>query len=49
MNGYSKKMIEVTPEDTEICCWGEVFGTEVRTINTKRGESNILTFSLASL
>ena len=47
INTGTKKMIEVTPEDTEICCWGEVFGTEVRTINTKRGESNILTFSFS--
>ncbi len=47
INTNTKKMIEVTPDDTEICCWGEVFGTEVRTINTKRGESNILTFSFS--
>ena len=47
INTGTKKMIEVTPEDTEICCWGEVFGTEIRTINTKRGESNILTFSFS--
>ena len=31
----------------EVCCWGEVFGTEVRTINTRRGESNILSFSFS--
>ena len=41
----TKPMIEVTGDDSEICCWGEVFETEVRTINTKRGESNIFTFS----
>ena len=40
-------MIEVTDDDREISCWGEVFGIEVRTINTKRGESNILTFSFS--
>ena len=43
----TKPMIEVTGDDTEICCWGEVFETEVRTINTKRGESNIFTFSFS--
>ncbi len=43
----TKPMIEVTGDDSEICCWGEVFETEVRTINTKRGESNILTFSFS--
>ncbi len=42
-----KAMIDVTPEDTEICCWGEVFASELRTVNTKRGESNILTFSFS--
>ncbi|MEE1239249.1 MAG: PHP domain-containing protein, partial [Acutalibacteraceae bacterium] len=47
INTNTKKMIEVTPDDTEISCWGEVFGTEVRKINTKRGESNILTFSFS--
>jgi DNA polymerase-3 subunit alpha (Gram-positive type) len=43
----TKPMIEVTGDDSEICCWGEVFETEVRNINTKRGESNILTFSFS--
>ena len=42
-----KPMISVSPEDNEICCWGQVFGKEVRTINTKRGESNILSFSFS--
>jgi DNA polymerase-3 subunit alpha (Gram-positive type) len=42
-----KPMIEVSPDDSEICCWGEVFGVEVRKINTKRGESNILSFSFS--
>ena len=42
-----KSMIEVSGDDTEICCFGEVFETEVRTINTRRGESNILTFSFS--
>lgn len=35
------------PKGPEITCWGEVFGTEVRTINTRRGESNILSFSFS--
>ncbi len=43
----TKPMIEVTDEDTEICCWGEVFATEQRTINTKRGEAVIFTFSFS--
>ena len=43
----TKPMIEVSDEDREICCWGEVFETEVRTINTKRGEANIFTFSFS--
>ena len=42
-----KSMISVTPDDSEICCWGEVFGVEVRKINTKRGESNILSFAFS--
>ncbi len=42
-----KPMIEVSGDDGEICCWGEVFDTEVRTINTRRGETNILTFSFS--
>ena len=42
-----KSMISVSPDDNEICCWGEVFGKEVRTINTKRGESNIVSFSFS--
>ncbi len=43
----TKPMIEVTGDDMEICCWGEVFETEVRKINTKRGEANIFTFSFS--
>ncbi len=42
-----KPMIDVTDEDSEICCWGEVFETEQRTINTKRGEAIIFTFSFS--
>lgn len=47
IDNNTKQMIDVTGDDTEICCWGEVFETEVRTINTKRGESNILSFSFS--
>ena len=39
-----RPMLEITGDDTEICCWGEVFGLEVRKINTKRGESNMVSF-----
>ena len=47
INVNVKPMIEITEDDTEISCWGEIFDIEVRTINTKRGESNILTFSFS--
>ena len=47
INSNTKSMIEVTPEDSEICCWGQVFGVEVRKINTKRGEANIISFSFS--
>ncbi|MBR7131947.1 MAG: PolC-type DNA polymerase III [Clostridia bacterium] len=47
IEGNIKQMIDVTGDDTDICCWGEVFETEMRTINTKRGESNIFTFSFS--
>lgn len=47
IDSNTKPMIEVSGEDTEICCWGEVFETEVRAINTKRGETNIFTFSFS--
>ncbi len=47
IDNNTKNMIDIPPEECEICCWGEVFDTEVRTINTKRGESNILTFSFS--
>jgi len=42
-----KKMIDITEDDTSICCFGEVFGLEIRTIKTKRGPSNILEFSFS--
>ena len=47
ININTKPMIEITEDDTEISCWGEVFETEVRTINTKKGERNIFTFSFS--
>ncbi len=47
IDGNIKSMIDVTDEDMEICCWGEVFETESRTINTKRGEAVIFTFSFS--
>ncbi len=47
IDNRTKPMLEVTGDDTEICCWGEVFDVEVRKINTKRGESNILSFSFS--
>jgi len=47
IDNNTKPMINVTGDDTEICCWGEVFQTETRTINTKRGETNIFTFSFS--
>ena len=47
LNTDTKPMIEVTENDEFICCWGEVFGVEVRTIKTKRGPSNILEFSFS--
>ncbi len=47
INTNTKPMIEITDDDREISCWGEVFDIEVRPINTKRGESNILTFSFS--
>ena len=47
IDNNTKPMIEVSDEDTEISCWGEVFATDSRTINTKRGEAIIFTFSFS--
>ena len=47
IDNKTKPMIDISSDDREICCWGEVFETEVRTINTKRGETNIFTFSFS--
>ena len=43
----TKKMIDISEEDTSVSCWGEVFGLEIRTINTKRGPSNVVEFSFS--
>ena len=42
-----KQMIDITEDDTSICCFGEVFGLEIRTIKTKRGPSNVMEFSFS--
>ena len=42
-----KQMIEISPDDSFVCCWGEVFGYETRKINTKRGEAVIVNFSIS--
>ena len=42
-----KRMIDVTPDDTMVSCWGEVFGLETRKINTRRGEMNIVNFAVS--
>ena len=47
INTDVKSMISITPEDGEICCWGQVFGVEVKKINTRRGEANIINFSFS--
>ncbi|MBE6728469.1 MAG: PolC-type DNA polymerase III [Ruminococcaceae bacterium] len=47
IDNETKPMIEVTDSDTRICCWGEVFGYEIRTINTRNGERNIVEFSFS--
>ena len=42
-----KPMIEVTDDDRDVCCYGEVFGLETRNINTRRGEMIIVKFSIS--
>ena len=42
-----KPMIDISSDDFDVCCWGEVFETEARTINTRRGESVVFTFSFS--
>lgn len=44
----TKEMIKVTDDDTNICCWGEVFGYETKEITTKRGtKATIVKFSFS--
>ncbi|MBO5321116.1 MAG: PolC-type DNA polymerase III [Clostridia bacterium] len=47
IDNNTKPMIEINDDDTEIVCWGEVFDTDSRTINTKRGEAVIFNFSFS--
>ncbi len=47
IDNNTKPMIEVTPDDMQVSCWGEVFGLETRKINTRRGEMNIVNFSVS--
>ena len=42
-----KAMIDITEDDSEICCFGEVFGYDIKKINTRRGERNIVKFSFS--
>ena len=37
ISNRTRDMISITGDDTEIACWGEVFGLETRDIKTKRG------------
>ncbi len=43
----TRQMITITEDDRDIVCWGEVFGYEVKNINTRRGERNIIKFSFS--
>ncbi len=43
----AKPMIEITESDSFVTCWGEVFGAEMRSIKTKRGNSNVFEFSFS--
>lgn len=47
ISNNTRDMISITGDDTEIACWGEVFGLEVKPINTKRGKSNMVNFSFS--
>lgn len=40
----TKKMIDITGNDADIACWGQVFDFEIKPIKTKRGDSNIVSF-----
>ena len=48
ISNNTRDMITVTGDDTEIACWGEVFGLETRNIKTKRGtDMTIVNFSFS--
>ena len=48
ISNHTSDMISITGDDTEIACWGEVFGLETRDIKTKRGtDMTIVNFSFS--
>ncbi len=48
ISNNTRDMITVTGDDTEVACWGEVFGLETRNIKTKRGnDMTIVNFSFS--
>lgn len=48
ISGHTRDMISISGDDTEIACWGEVFGLETRDIKTKRGtDMTIVNFSFS--
>lgn len=48
ISNHTREMISITGDDTEIACWGEVFGLETRNIKTKRGtDMTIVNFSFS--
>lgn len=48
ISNRTRDMISITGDDTEIACWGEVFGLETRDIKTKRGtDMTIVNFSFS--
>lgn len=48
ISNHTRDMISITGDDTEIACWGEVFGLGTRDIKTKRGtDMTIVNFSFS--
>lgn len=48
ISNHTRDMISIMGDDTEIACWGEVFGLETRDIKTKRGtDMTIVNFSFS--
>lgn len=48
ISNHTRDMISITGDDTEIACWGEVFGLETRDIKTKREtDMTIVNFSFS--